>query len=66
MTEVTESIPEESGQNPQTRKKANQSIKGQQKPDAAARRRAPASGQEEQRDTTISRSPSGSNDDTQD
>jgi len=57
MTEVTESTPEETGQNPQSRKKANQSIKGQPKPNAAARRRAPASGQQEQRDTTINRSP---------
>ncbi len=66
MTEVTESTPEESGQNPQSRKKANQSVKGKQKPSAAAKRHAPASGQQEQRDTTIGRRPSGANEEIQD
>lgn len=67
MTEVTDSNPEEAGQKLQNEKKkpAAAAITQQPKPDNNAKRNAPSSGQSEQRDTTIGKRPSASDDDTQ-
>lgn len=55
MTEVTESTPEDSGKTLQSGKRE----KKLPKPDKEDKRRAPSSGQAEQRDATIGRQKSG-------
>ena len=59
MTEVTESIPEDDGKKLQSGKKENKPSSKLEKPDTEAQRRAPASGQQEQRDSTVGQHKSG-------